>query len=203
MPRCARSLPGPTLRSLTDGNLGGVRARSSRVPPQLVGSLVLLLFFISTAAFAAEPASAPASKPTKIVLEHTPPGVGIEITTKIGKALALAPGLYRVYTIEEWKELVVVDARVTALEKGEELLEDEVGRLEEMVELADVRASSFETDLKEERAISNRLTKKWEKCDLDLEKAKAGSFWPWIAVGVGGALAVAGGVALAVALTKK
>ncbi len=174
----------------------GADAKARRVLPPLV---VLLFALLPFSAFAATPASAP----VRVELHHTPPGVGVVLNAKTALKLGLESGPFRVYSLDEWKDLVIADNRITVLEAQRALLMKETRRLEELALINARMAATLAADLKSERAIADRLTRQWGKCDAALLRCKAGSIWPWVVLGAGGALAIMGGTALAIALVPR
>lgn len=158
-----------------------------------------LVALVGATAHATEPESAP----VRIVLEHTPTGVGVVLTKRMAKRFSLAPGPVRIYTLGEWKELVAADKTITVLREQRALLKEENRYLEALIENKTATVALFHADLKSERALSDRYFGKWKECDKALLLCKAGSPWPWLVLAGGAVLAIAGGTALVVTLAKK
>lgn len=179
--------------------------RSDPDRPWFIAAFVLIVALMSLARYARAD-----DLPKTLVLHYAPVGIGVRVTPEAASLLDAdlrleKPTLYRMYTVPEFLDIVRLDLAHYSLTRVHALLKEEAAGLYDLYRVSEARAESLETDLHRVSEESRRLFEKWKATDKEraLAVARANAPWPWIVLAAGGALAIAGGTALAFAVLTK
>ena len=97
------------------------------------------------------------------------------------------------YTLDEFKLLIEGDSELFKLRSDSKLFKEELEtKAEEIANLFD-QIETYKKDKAVLESESKRLTEKWRKADLALQKCENDApMWPWIVTGLGGVALLTG-----------